>query len=71
MERKKETGVEVTIGWIPEDFARLGKKLRLKDEENDTWEYGWIVTTIGGRRSRVEQQDRNRDHKTHRKGSDI
>lgn len=71
MERKTANGVENLIGWIDEKFAKVGKKLKFQEDDTDTWELGWVVTTIGGRRSRPDQQERSRDCRTHRRGSDI
>lgn len=72
MERK--IGISTTenmIGWIEEKFAKVGKKLKFQDDNTDDWQPGWTVTTVGGRRTRVEQQDRSQDCKRQRKGSDI
>jgi hypothetical protein len=71
MERKTETGVERLIGWIDEKFAKVGKKLKFQDDDQDTWELGWVVTTIGDRQTRSERQERSQDYKRQRKGSDI
>lgn len=71
MERKIGIGTENMIGWIEEKFAKVGKKLKFQDDHTDDWQPGWTVTTVGGRRTRVEQQDRSQDCKRQRKGSDI
>lgn len=71
MERKTATGVENLIGWIDEKFAKVGKKLKFQDDDVDTWELGWSVTMVGGRRTRSDQQERSRDHLRQRDGSDI
>ena len=34
-----------TTTYIPEEFAILNKKLKLKDEEGE-WDHGWIVHKI-------------------------
>ena len=36
----------VQISWIPERFAKVGKILKLKSE-NDIWDNGWVVTFVG------------------------
>lgn len=71
MERKVETGVECLIGWIDEEFARVGKKLKFQDDDSDEWELGWIVKIVGGRQSCVERTERHNDFKRQRKGSDM
>lgn len=32
-----------TMSWIPAEFAKVGERLLLKD--NDAWEGGWVVET--------------------------
>jgi hypothetical protein len=34
------------VSWIPTKYAILNQVLKLKDE-NDKWEDGWLVTTVG------------------------
>jgi hypothetical protein len=70
MERKVNGGAECLIGWIDEVFAKVGKKLKL-EQDDGSWEYGWVVTTVGGRQSRVERTERHNDFKRQRKGSDM
>jgi hypothetical protein len=55
------------ITWIPEEFAVVGKPLRLK--EGDAWDDGWIVIGVGARKPANE--DRSRHHLKHRKGTDV
>lgn len=62
-------GKQIQISWIPEEFAKIGKFLKLR--EGDVWENGWQVASIGGRQSRQQRIDRSRDHIIQRKGSDI
>lgn len=64
MEKALPSGVMVTIGWIPEEFAVIGKFLRLKDDD------GWQVKQIGARKGSKEVGERSRDHKKQRKASD-
>lgn len=62
-------GVLRQVSWIPEAFAKIGKFLRLR--ENDVWENGWQVVQVGGRQSKQERIDRGNDHKKQRRASDI
>ena len=41
-------GTRHQVSWIPEEFAKKGKFLRLK--EGDVWEDGWKVTGVGARK---------------------
>lgn len=69
LERKIENGTINQISWIPEQFAKVGRFLKLL--EKDVWENGWQVVSVGGRQSREERIERGRDHVNQRKGSDI
>jgi hypothetical protein len=35
----------MVIGWIPEKYAKLGKFLRIKDDD-DLWNNGWTVKEV-------------------------
>lgn len=62
-------GVYRQVSWIPESFVKLGKYLKLR--EDDVWEDGWQIVSIGGRKSREDLIERHNDVKNHRKGSDM
>ena len=45
--RRIVTGASVvTTSYIPTQFARVGKVLKLKDSDN-LWVDGWVVETVG------------------------
>ena len=46
-ELKKQNAT--TISWIPERYAKLGKYLKLKND--DVWEDGWLVNKVYNRKS--------------------
>jgi hypothetical protein len=54
-----------TISWIPEEFAVIGKFLKLDDDD------GWRVKMVGARKGDKEVNERSRDYKKQRKGSDM
>ena len=58
-------GVMSTISWIPEEFAVIGKFLKLDDDD------GWRVKMVGARKGDKEVNERSRDYKKQRKGSDM
>jgi len=43
-----EKGDTKQTSWIPEEFAKLGNYIQLKQEDG-TWEDGWKVTVVGFR----------------------
>jgi hypothetical protein len=61
LERKTPDGLERQVSWIPEQFARLGKYLKLL--EDDVWENGWKVVVVGGRMTKEEANERSQDYK--------
>jgi hypothetical protein len=64
-----ETALITYTAWIPEEFASVGKKLRLF--RNDCWQNGWVVVEVG---TKLESQyvfEHERDYVTQREASDI
>lgn len=54
------------VAWIPEEFAVVGKILKIKDED------GWRVTEVGSHRQSEDYiQDHERDFLGHRKRTDV
>ncbi|QEL20078.1 hypothetical protein [Limnoglobus roseus] len=39
----------VQVSWIPDQFAELGRTLKLRDEDKN-WENGWVVRGVGRNR---------------------
>jgi hypothetical protein len=56
--------------WIPEQFAHVGKKLRLQDK-NGVWSAGWQVLEVGARQTEEYVVDNERDYLKQREASDI
>lgn len=65
-----QNGEKQTTSWIPSSFAKLGRVLRLKNEQ-DEWEDGWVVAEIGTTLSAEYVFEHERDFKSQRKASDI
>ncbi len=36
--------------WLPEKFAVVGKVVKLRNDETDEWDNGWVVTAAGENR---------------------
>lgn len=51
--------------WIPEKYAKVGKYLKLKDDD------GWEVIIVGSKKDSKEVQRRSVDYRHQRKASDI
>ena len=60
------------MAWIPENFAVVGKFIKIK-REDDIWDDGWEVVGDGGRivKSAEEANDLSQVYKKTRKASDI
>lgn len=69
LEKEYKSGTINQVSWIPEQFAKIGKTLKLLNR--DTWEDGWKVIAVGARQSKQERIDRALDYKRQRKASDI
>lgn len=54
------------VAWIPEEFAKVGKFLRLEDDN------GWEVTSVGTHRLNGQYiMDHEREYLRHRRVTDI
>lgn len=58
-----------TVSWIPTKVAARGNILRLKDETGG--QDGWEVLDVWGTKPASWVIDGGRDHKKHRKATDI
>lgn len=68
---KLKKGSREQVSWVPDNFAKKGKVLKLK--EGDTWENGWEVTWVFRdiTLSHAEVMIENVQHKHHREVTDI
>lgn len=63
------TTFEEQVSYIPEPYCKIGKILKLK--EDNKWEDGWKVIWCGERKSDEEVSRNSRDYLRTRKVSDI
>lgn len=56
-------GNVIQVSWIPEKFAKKGKKVRLKDEDGI-----WEVTAVWARKGSKQVHEDSHHHVSHRKG---
>lgn len=56
--------------FIPTKFAKLGKLLRLKQDDGK-WDNGWKVTSVGLTLSAAVVESNERDYTRTREASDI
>ncbi len=57
---------QIQVSFIPEKFAIKGKTLKLKNDQ-DEWENGWVVDSIGEFRDEDSVPDVHNSIKEHRK----
>lgn len=62
---KLKRGDTYQVSWIPEKYAKVGKYLKLKDDD------GWEVIIVGSKKDSKEVQRRSVDYRHQRKASDI
>lgn len=64
-------GIQVHIAWIPEEFAKVGKVLKLKDPISGEWDDGWVVQSVYARQAEEFVLEHSQDYKYQRAASDI
>ena len=69
LEKKEQDELRCQVSWIPEKFAKMGKVLKLLD--NDNWVDGWRIVGVGARKLSKEVSERSQDYKKQRPASDI
>ena len=64
-------GKLMEVAWIPVEFAKKGKILKLKQEDGE-WTDGWIVEDVGSTLNPIEVIETvQKSAKDHRKTTDI
>ncbi len=64
-----QRGTKHQTSWIPEEFAKLGKYIKVK--EDGKWEDGWQVKSLGERKMASYVLEWSQDYKHQREASDI
>ena len=54
LDRKIRHGGQMTVTWLPQEFAKLGTVVSLKDDI-DGWTDGWKVTRAGAKTATREE----------------
>lgn len=63
-------GFLLTVSWLPEKFAHVGKVLKLENDDK-TWSNGWRVMKLYSRHESDFVLEHERDFARQRKASDI
>jgi len=50
-------GTRVLVTWLPENYAKVGKVLKLKDDD------GWVVREVWATTTKKDVTDKEWDHK--------
>ena len=61
---------KVQTAWIPEQYAHVGRLVRLKDDDG-RWDDHWLVCEVGMRQSGEYVLEHEQDYKTQADASDI
>lgn len=59
------------ISWIPEEIAKIGNVVRLKEMNSSEWSKGWSVVAVYERRSYEQLVVEERDWCIQREASDV
>lgn len=70
LQKKSENSCSEQTSYIPEPFCKVGRILKLKDE-NGIWDDGWKVISAGERTPERLVELYSQSHKKNRKASDI
>lgn len=62
---KLQKGITFQYSWIPDKYAKLGKYIKLKDDD------GWEVVEVFSIMDSKKVQERSTDYRNQRKVSDI
>jgi len=69
MDDANENSLVCTTAWIPEEYAVVGKLVKIKD--NDAWSDGWAVRQTWTTKSKEWVEQHQRDYLKQRKASDT
>jgi hypothetical protein len=69
--RLAEDRIEWMTSWIPEEKAKIGNIVRLRNSAQEEWSEGWLVVAIYTRRLYTELEITERDWTRQRKASDV
>lgn len=70
LRKKTPDGYMETTSWIPEPFCKVGKVLKLKNDDGE-WVDGWVVDMASDPKPAEWVEAHERDFKKNRKYSDI
>ena len=57
------------VSWIPQQYAQIGKVIKLKNNDDDTWNDGWTVIANSDPISEEKLANYHRDVKWHLKNT--
>jgi hypothetical protein len=61
---------KLDVAWIPAKFAKVGKYVKIKQEDG-SWDNGWEITSVGSKRKAEYVESNERDYLKQRKASDV
>jgi hypothetical protein len=65
------TVYEMVVSWIPDDIAKKGNKVRIKESGPDEWSEGWEVMDVGSKLAGDKAEAACRDYLHQRDQSDV
>ena len=62
---------EVMMSWIPDEKAKVGNIVRLRNSTEEEWSEGWLVVAAHARMPYSYLKTKSHDHTIQRKASDV
>lgn len=62
---------EDIMSWIPDEIAKVGNIVRLRNSAEEEWSENWLVVAAHERRPLSYLKERERDYVNQRKASDV
>lgn len=48
LERRVTGGYDTRLAWLPQEFARVGKIIKIREASGEEWSDGWEVRAVWG-----------------------
>lgn len=62
---------EDIMSWIPDEIAKVGNIVRLRNSAEEEWSENWLVVAAHERQPWSHLKERERDYVNQRKASDV
>lgn len=67
--RMKHEDGRVHTAWIPTEFAKVGRKIGIKNTKTDTWDEGWTV--LEAYEGTINQERADANYANHKRFEEV